>query len=151
MYTMENTKLPSNEIDHVTITPDGSIWMSTFDSWYPYPGGLTRFDGETWTTWTMENSPLPLEQVWELESRALAGGYEVWVGTAGEAIAVLSVETAAPGDVDGDGAVDVLDFLALLTAWGPCPSPCPPYCPADFDDDCEVGVNDFLIMLTNWG
>jgi hypothetical protein len=56
-----------------------------------------------------------------------------------------------PGDVDGNGVVDVVDFLALLAAWGPCPDPCPPYCPADFDDNCDVNVNDFLIQLANWG
>jgi hypothetical protein len=26
-----------------------------------------------------------------------------------------------PWDVDGDGVVGVLDFLALLAHWGPCP------------------------------
>ncbi|MHC4414318.1 MAG: hypothetical protein ACYS0G_03440 [Planctomycetota bacterium] len=150
MYTIQNTTLPSNEIDHVTIAPDGSIWMSTFDSWYPYPGGVTVFDGETWTTFTEENSPLPLEQVWDLESRAVPGGYEVWVGTAGEAIAVLGVSTAAPGDLDGDGAVGINDLLILLAAWGACPPPCP-QCAADLDDDCMVGINDLLILLANWG
>jgi hypothetical protein len=56
-----------------------------------------------------------------------------------------------PGDIDGDGHVSVVDFLALLAAWGPCPDPCPPSCPADFDADCEVGVLDFLLQLANWG
>ncbi len=56
-----------------------------------------------------------------------------------------------PGDVDGDGNVGILDFLALLGSWGPCPPPCPPSCPADFDDDCQVGITDLLILLGNWG
>jgi hypothetical protein len=55
-----------------------------------------------------------------------------------------------PGDIDGDGVVGVEDFLLLLEAWGPCPSPCPPHCPADLDADCAVGVTDFLLMLANW-
>ena len=55
------------------------------------------------------------------------------------------------GDVDGDGTVGVLDFLALLAAWGPCPGPCPPSCAADFDSDCQVGITDFLLLLANWG
>jgi hypothetical protein len=62
----------------------------------------------------------------------------------------LGVATV-PGDVDGDGHVTVLDFLALLAAWGDCLEPCPPSCPADFDGDCVVGVLDFLIQLANWG
>jgi hypothetical protein len=53
------------------------------------------------------------------------------------------------GDMDGNGIVDVADFLLLLSAWGPCQD-CPPSCPGDFDGDCAVGVNDFLMMLANW-
>jgi hypothetical protein len=144
MYSMANTTLPSNEIDHVAIAPDGSVWMSTFDSWYPYPGGLTHFDGLTWTTYTEENSPLPLEQVWDLESRAIPGGYEVWVGTAGEAIALLTI-TTLQGDVNGDGAVNIADLLALLAAWGPCAG-----CPADVNGDGTVNIVDLLTLLANW-
>jgi hypothetical protein len=55
------------------------------------------------------------------------------------------------GDLDGDGVVNVVDFLLLLAAWGPCPDPCPPSCPEDLDGDCLVNVVDFLILLGNWG
>jgi DNA-binding beta-propeller fold protein YncE len=55
-----------------------------------------------------------------------------------------------PGDLDGDGDVDVTDFLQLLQDWGPCPGPCPPSCAADLDGDCEVGIVDFLMLLQNW-
>jgi len=48
-------------------------------------------------------------------------------------------------DLDGDGVVGVLDFLALLGAWGPNPMH-----PADFDGDGDVGVTDLLILLANW-
>jgi hypothetical protein len=54
------------------------------------------------------------------------------------------------GDVDGDGVVGILDFLALLGDWGPCSAPCPPSCAADLDDDCTVGILDFLMLLANW-
>jgi hypothetical protein len=53
----------------------------------------------------------------------------------------------APGDLDGDGEVGIVDFLALLALWGPCPDPCI----GDLDGDGEVGVTDFLIQLANWG
>ncbi len=55
-----------------------------------------------------------------------------------------------PGDLDGDGAVGVVDFLALLASWGPCAAPCPPSCIADLDGDCNVGVVDMLTLLGNW-
>ena len=53
-------------------------------------------------------------------------------------------------DLDGDAAVGITDLLALLGAWGPCPSP-PESCPADFDHDGEVGIVDFLMLLADWG
>ena len=50
-----------------------------------------------------------------------------------------------PGDVDGDGAVGINDFLALLGAWGSIGGP------ADLDNDGVVGIQDFLLLLGNWG
>ena len=49
-------------------------------------------------------------------------------------------------DLDGDGSVDIDDFLALLAAWGPCDR-----CPEDLDGDGEVGITDFLELLAAWG
>jgi hypothetical protein len=53
----------------------------------------------------------------------------------------------APGDLDGDGEVGIVDSLALLALWGPCPDPCI----GDLDGDGEVEVTDSLILLANWG
>src|SRR5262249_16209361 len=55
------------------------------------------------------------------------------------------------GALDGDGHVGILDFLALLGAWGPCAGSCPPSCPADLNGDCQVGIVDLLTLLGNWG
>jgi hypothetical protein len=68
-----------------------------------------------------------------------------------EVILALNGGTHRAGDLDDDGIVGILDFLALLAAWGPCPGPCPPFCPADVDFDCNVGITDFLALLGNWG
>jgi hypothetical protein len=53
-----------------------------------------------------------------------------------------------PGDLNGDGTVNVLDLLELLGTWGPCP---PRECPADLNGDGTVNVLDLLILLDNWG
>ncbi|MCH8210934.1 MAG: hypothetical protein IIB99_06120 [Planctomycetes bacterium] len=57
---------------------------------------------------------------------------------------------SSPADLDGDCRVGIVDFLALLASWGPCPDPCPPTCVADIDGDCIVGILDFLTLLMNW-
>jgi hypothetical protein len=54
--------------------------------------------------------------------------------------------SARPADVNGDGVVDVLDLLAVLTSWGPCPG-----CPEDVNRDGTVDVLDLLLVLTDWG
>ncbi|MBG80200.1 MAG: hypothetical protein CMJ39_05765 [Phycisphaerae bacterium] len=50
------------------------------------------------------------------------------------------------GDVDGDGAVDIQDVLALLDQFGACES-----CQADLDDNGEVEITDLLLLLAEWG
>lgn len=55
-----------------------------------------------------------------------------------------------PGDVNVDGAVNVLDLLEVLAAWGECPA-APDACPPDLNGDNLVNVSDMLIVLANWG
>ena len=40
----------------------------------------------------------------------------------------------------------IIDFLALLGAWGPNPGH-----PADIDGNGTVGIEDFLALLACWG
>jgi trimeric autotransporter adhesin len=54
-----------------------------------------------------------------------------------------------PVDLNCNGAVDVLDLLLLLDAWGAC-GDCSD-CRADLNGDCSVDVLDLLILLDNWG
>ena len=53
---------------------------------------------------------------------------------------------ACPGDVDRNDAVDMVDLLRVLGAWGPCA-----VCVEDIDDDGVVDFQDLLIVLANWG
>ena len=53
----------------------------------------------------------------------------------------------------GDGVVNVQDLLAVINAWGNCPSP-PTTCPADIapsGGDGVVNVQDMLAVIDNWG
>jgi len=49
------------------------------------------------------------------------------------------------GDIDGDGAIGIVDFLQILAAWGPCAG-----CDEDVNGDATVGILDLLLMLGNW-
>lgn len=66
----------------------------------------------------------------------------------GSAIYVAYAETDVPGDVNGDGLVNVDDLLIVLNNWGPCLDP--DDCPADLTGDGQVNVDDLLMVLNNW-
>jgi hypothetical protein len=63
-----------------------------------------------------------------------------------DSLVVEPLSAPCPADINGDGTVDVLDFLAVLASWGPCPG-----CPADINGDGTVDVVDFLQLLEAWG
>ena len=55
------------------------------------------------------------------------------------------LQSSLPGDIDGNGSVDVDDMLAMLGLWGVCEG-----CPADTNGDGVVDVNDVLVLLGAW-
>lgn len=57
---------------------------------------------------------------------------------------VLTPVGMPPGDLDFDCSVGIMDFLALLEAWGKEKSS------ADLDGDGVVGPLDLAILLANW-
>jgi hypothetical protein len=72
-----------------------------------------------------------------------AGGYN---GGHGTGTLTIACAPPCPADLDGDGSVGIVDFLALLAAWGPSAGN-----PADLDGDGVVGILDFLGLLAAWG
>lgn len=61
--------------------------------------------------------------------------------------AELIIDFTCDGDVDGSGAVDVHDLLALVASWGDCPEPCS----ADMNEDQIVNIHDLLALVAAWG
>jgi hypothetical protein len=83
-------------------------------------------------------------------ARDLNAGSIVEAGVDDVRIEYVECSGATPGDVNGDGSVDVDDLIAVILAWGPCPAP-PVACPADLDDNGSVDVDDLIAVILNWG
>lgn len=65
----------------------------------------------------------------------------------GDATAVRLVPvTTELADLDGSGAVNVLDLIELLSSWGDCGT----MCPADIDGNNAVDIFDLLALLGAW-
>ena len=56
-----------------------------------------------------------------------------------------------PGDITGDGSVDVDDLLAVINSWGECPPACPPDIAPAPKGNGDVDVDDLLQVINNWG
>ncbi len=139
--TQHTTASAVNIDGHVVGTAD----MSGGDLAWLWTGGSTVADLNSLFDFPAENVNLVASHDINDAGQILALGFDNNVTE--WRMVILTPPTAR---LTGDGVVGILDFLALLDAWGPCPGPCPPSCAADFDGDCEVGITDFLIVLGNW-
>ncbi|MAB81815.1 MAG: hypothetical protein CMJ24_00050 [Phycisphaerae bacterium] len=56
-------------------------------------------------------------------------------------------EDPCPGDVNGDGTIDIGDLLSVIAQWGQsCTG-----CPNDIDGNGTVGIGDLLAIISYWG
>ncbi|MHC4100882.1 MAG: hypothetical protein ACYS15_13270 [Planctomycetota bacterium] len=101
--------------------------------------------GDLFTEWPYAGPDIPRPEaprvhlnLWLFGGDAPGDGQEVEVVVSDFVFVPL-----CPADLDGDGAVGILDFLFLLAAWG---EPA-----ADLDGDCATGITDFLKLLAMWG
>lgn len=72
-------------------------------------------------------------------------------GGGGGAVLGASTSALSNGDIAGpagtsDGGVDILDFNALIVAWGTTGASIP----ADFNHDGVVDLLDFNVLIVNW-
>lgn len=96
-YTTSNSSLPSNYVGLVTVDNNNDVWLNCRDPRYPdkmgaeFGLGLTRFDGNTWTTYNCKNSPLTSDCFWDMQVDV---DNRKWIATAGDVGLVCYDETA---------------------------------------------------------
>ncbi|MES2629535.1 MAG: two-component regulator propeller domain-containing protein, partial [Bacteroidota bacterium] len=67
-YTSGSSGLPSYVMTSVCADQDGVLWMGCLSNLASSDGGygLTRFDGQNWTTYDSTNSDLKLNRIWDI-------------------------------------------------------------------------------------
>jgi hypothetical protein len=139
-----NTDWPPFAIDLVEVSADGEVftpvwrkdWKITESAWSEQSYDISAVaDGEptVYVRWSYQISAAwSVFSGWNIDDIALSAA---------------ACEGSCPADVNADGVVDVLDLLAVIGDWGPCPPPCE----ADVNADGIVDVLDLLAVIAAWG
>lgn len=148
-------------INDMTIDPDGVFWIGTVE-------GLVRWDQKTFELFDIFNSPLPLNNVRSVDSRAdgVIGLSSLEYASAG-AVAIIQGPADDPASwssyLYGDSPLphwqlDEVAFDAAGKLWVSALSEGVAVIdiggattPGDIDGDGVVGTSDLLILLSNWG
>ncbi len=120
---------------------------------------IVVIDGIRFQEATSENMPFTLGGMWVVTDQDSDAsvypdveslGYQTYITwqddmTGDRTVEFARLKSAVVADLDGDGFVDTLDLLVLLTAWGPNPDH-----PADLNGDGVVDTLDLLQLLVHW-
>ncbi len=151
-FTPANSGLAELPVVDIAIRPaDGVVAVATSDQQQaPYDGGVALFDGESWTAYDYGSSFLPHYAVGDVQFDA--DGH-LWIGVLNFGVVQAMIGDAAPtpGDLDGDGDVDLADLSRLLTAFGTCDGDAGFDPAADIDGDGCVGLADLSSLLESFG
>ncbi len=152
-YTPSNSGLVASAVVSLDIRQsDGLLAAASSQQGVPpYQGGVTLFDGNSWTSYNYGSSFLPFYAPGEVR---FDGDGHLWIAMLNfGAVHVLigDAVTAAPGDLNGDGVVNQTDGAVFIECMaGPAvaaDAACPPDAAADLDLDGDVDLEDFATLL----
>ncbi|MFN0133717.1 MAG: GC-type dockerin domain-anchored protein [Phycisphaerales bacterium] len=153
--------LPGKYVSPWAVTPDGRVWMTYTPAHQSFEGGgLCWYDPATGAVGTFpgpvpSGSPqwggLPHTQIYDVETRLIPGGYELWMSCPSRGIAVLAVTGTVPSacyaNCDASSTTPVLnvnDFTCFLNR----------FAAGDSYANCDgstvpplLNVNDFTCFL----
>jgi hypothetical protein len=158
---------PGRYVSPWTVTPDGKVWMTYVNTHQSFDGGLCSYDPATGTVVNFpgpdpSGSPqwggLPHTQIYDIEVKTLATGYELWMSCPSRGIAVLRVTTPSACDsIDFNNDTSFFDptdidaFLSVFSE-GPC-IPATSTCnDIDFNNDGSLfdpcDIDSFLLVFS---
>ncbi len=149
LHDTNNSPLPAMQVQGVDVRSDGLVALSAheFGATTPFPSGIALIDGDpananNWSVFPYGQTPVPHYQ---LGAVAFDPYGNVWISAISEGVAVLL--TGLPGDSDGDGDVDLVDYNAYLACvtgpGGGSTFGCHPF---DLDSDGDVDFADFRTL-----
>jgi hypothetical protein len=147
-YSTTTDGNPSDDVLSINVSDNGGLSWTNLET--VGPGGPETDGG--WIRKEFLVADIPgIANTNQLRIRVQASDFipdsTVEAGVDGvEVFALVCAEPGCSADIDGNGSVDINDFLILLGAWGPNPGH-----PADIDGNGAVDVNDFLALLAQWG
>ncbi len=62
----------------ITMDKQGVLWLGSWDNGFEHAGGLVKFDGSQWRTWSTSNSNIPSDNVYCV---AVDDSGNKWIGT----------------------------------------------------------------------
>ena len=95
VYNQANTGMPGTFVYDVACRPsDGLIAIANNQpGTYPYTGGVSTFNGATWTHYTQANSPLTH---WQVTAVEFDGNGNLWASTMSEGVVQILIGSPAP-------------------------------------------------------
>ncbi len=80
-YNTNNSEIPYDIVTGLAVDSDGIVWLGTLSNfgfqYSRYGGGLTKFDGKKWTSYTEDNSEIPNNEIWGI---CIDDADNLWLG-----------------------------------------------------------------------